>query len=269
LLLLTTGLQAGTRASGRRESLNVIRERVRQGQPLLVHAVVALADNVHQGIVPVPAKLGNGDDPGHNLYWGARYGVKAYFLRSPGWKLIGSEAPEGSAILERVVFRGRIAGRTVYLVAEAYRGSRIQSALEDFLRIVAGRRLCTHKVENGSMEFCSKAGLVAYVGHNGLMEIELDELPRWQKDSGQRDAIVLACLGRSYFTKPIRKAGAYPLLWSTGLMAAEAYTLRAAVEGWVRAEDAGSIRNRAARAYAKYQKWNLDAAKRLLVSGWK
>ena len=35
-----------------------------------VHVFVALADNLHQGIVPVPAKLGNGEDPEHNLYWG-------------------------------------------------------------------------------------------------------------------------------------------------------------------------------------------------------
>jgi len=32
---------------------------------------VALADNFNQGIVPVSAKLGNGDNPKTNLYWGA------------------------------------------------------------------------------------------------------------------------------------------------------------------------------------------------------
>ena len=41
--------------------------------------MVALADNDHQGIVPVPRQLGDGDDPANNLYWGARYGVKTYF----------------------------------------------------------------------------------------------------------------------------------------------------------------------------------------------
>ena len=44
-----------------------------------VHVFVALADNEHQGIVPVPAKLGNGEDPEHNLYWGSAYGVKTFF----------------------------------------------------------------------------------------------------------------------------------------------------------------------------------------------
>ena len=41
-----------------------------------VHVFVALADNQNQGIVPVPAGLGNGLDPAHNLYWGAAAGVK-------------------------------------------------------------------------------------------------------------------------------------------------------------------------------------------------
>ena len=35
-----------------------------------VQVFVALADNQSQGIIPVPAKLGNGEDPEHNLYWG-------------------------------------------------------------------------------------------------------------------------------------------------------------------------------------------------------
>ncbi len=45
--------------------------------PRTIHVIVALRDNASQGIVPVPAALGNGDDPARNLYWGARYGVRA------------------------------------------------------------------------------------------------------------------------------------------------------------------------------------------------
>ncbi len=44
-----------------------------------VHVFVALADNQHQGIVPIAAKLGNGEDAEHNLYWGSAYGVKTFF----------------------------------------------------------------------------------------------------------------------------------------------------------------------------------------------
>jgi hypothetical protein len=54
-----------------------------QTKPRLIHVFVALADNQHQGIVHVPARLGNGDDPARNLYWGAAFGVRTFFLKNP------------------------------------------------------------------------------------------------------------------------------------------------------------------------------------------
>ncbi len=45
---------------------------IAEGKPVVVHVVVALCDNVNQGIVPVPEAFGNGQDLGANLYWGAR-----------------------------------------------------------------------------------------------------------------------------------------------------------------------------------------------------
>jgi hypothetical protein len=36
-----------------------------------IYVIVSLVDNLSQGIVPVPAKIGNGNDPRNNLYWGA------------------------------------------------------------------------------------------------------------------------------------------------------------------------------------------------------
>lgn len=47
----------------------------------VVHVVVALCDNKYQGIVPVPAMIGNGQDPSNNLYWGAAYGVKTFMKK--------------------------------------------------------------------------------------------------------------------------------------------------------------------------------------------
>jgi hypothetical protein len=58
------------------------------GPTRTVHVFVALADNQNQGIVPVPARLGNGLDPDNNLYWGAAAGVKTFFTRSPDWRVI-------------------------------------------------------------------------------------------------------------------------------------------------------------------------------------
>jgi hypothetical protein len=64
-----------------------------------VHVFVALADNQNQGIVPVPGKLGNGQDPEHNLYWGAAAGVKTFFSRSPEWQRISCAKGSKSEVL--------------------------------------------------------------------------------------------------------------------------------------------------------------------------
>jgi hypothetical protein len=50
----------------------------------VIHVFVALCDNVNQGIVPVSAALGNGDNPHTNLYWGAAFGVKTFLQTKPG-----------------------------------------------------------------------------------------------------------------------------------------------------------------------------------------
>jgi hypothetical protein len=83
-----------------------------------------------------------------------------------------------------------------------------------------------------------------------------------------RSAIVLACASKSYFRKLLRKTGAQPLLWTTGLMAPEAYTLKPALDGWILRESNEQIRQRAAGAYAQYQKCSLAAALRAFSNSW-
>jgi len=51
-------------------------------------------------------------------------------------------------------------------------------------------------------------------------------------------------------------------------MAPEAYTLKAALDGWMQQESKDEIRKRAAAAYAKYQKCSDAAAMRLFSSDW-
>jgi hypothetical protein len=240
-----------------------------QSPPRVVHVFVALADNVHQGIVPVPAKLGNGADPEHNLYWGAAGGVKTFFARSVEWRLVSQQQRPKPEILERCVFQHRTAN--VYLVADAYRGDRIQQAIMDFLEAAAGVSHEPVTIRGGTGDkVVAAAGdskLVAYVGHDGLMDFQLPVIAR-PSVGGRRDAIVLACASKAYFAALLRSAGARPLLWTTGLMAPEAYTLKSALDGWILEEKDGQIRERAAVAYDKYQKCGLKGARRLLVSGW-
>ncbi len=60
-----------------------------------IEVFVALCDNDSQGIAPVPEKIGDGDVPAANLYWGCSDGMSALFKRSPKWKLAKTEH-EGS-----------------------------------------------------------------------------------------------------------------------------------------------------------------------------
>ncbi len=88
------------------------------------------------------------------------------------------------------------------------------------------------------------------------------------KDDEKRDAVILACVSKNYFAKHLKETGANPLLWTTNLMAPEAYILHDALEGWTLGESDEQIRTRAAAAYSKYQKISLKSARNLLVTGW-
>jgi len=235
--------------------------------PRTVHVFVALADNQHQGIVPVPARLGNGDDPDHNLYWGSAYGVKTFFARSADWVLISCGAKPKPEVLERCVFKHRTTN--TYMVADAYRGSEIREAVLDFFDAAAGASQETIVAPPSAVRLTIRgsSNLVAYVGHDGLMDFRLSIIPK-KKNEIHRDAIILACASKQYFGEVLREGGAYPLLWTTNLMAPEAYTLKSALDGWIGGENNEQIRDRAAGAYDKYQKCGVKAARRLFATGW-
>jgi len=236
----------------------------------VVHVFVALADNEHQGIIPVPAALGNGEDAARNLYWGAVFGVRTFFRKSAEWRETLTVQKPYKAVLERSVFEHKT--QNVVMVADAYEGREIKQALTDFLTAAAGKRLHT-----GEPTACAVRGVVrcppedadvvAYVGHDGLMDFALDEVIAGSKDE-KRKAIVLACASKQYFTAALRPTGAQPLVWTTNLMAPEAYTLKAALDGWIAGESGEQIRERAATAYAQYQKTSMRAALGLFTSGW-
>lgn len=234
----------------------------------IVHVFVALADNQNQGIVPVPPRLGNGLDADHNLYWGAAAGVKTFFARSPDWVLLNCLPKPKLAVLERCLFKYRKS--EVYLVADAYRGDQIRQTILDFLDAAAGANPEPIRVP-GSASVSVVAGggadLMAYVGHDGLMDFRLPSVPR-KRNETRREAVILACASKQFFAEPLRTAGAYPLLWTTGLMAPEAYTLKSALDSWIGREGNDQVRESAAVAYDKYQKCGMRGARRLFATGW-
>ncbi len=231
----------------------------------VVHVLVALCDNENQGIVPVPAFLGNGEDTVRNLYWGAAYGMKTFFSKSTNWQKLAVIANPKENVLERIVFKHNT--QNVYLVVDAYRGSKMRETVDDFFAATAGARRENVALADLTLQILGSADLVAFVGHNGLMDFTLENQPA-KKDDDARDAVILACASRNYFSAPLKKTSAKPLLWTSNLMAPEAYILHDALEGWTRGETGEKVRDRAAKAYAKYQKISLRSAQNLLVTGW-
>ncbi|WEK37680.1 MAG: hypothetical protein P0Y53_09215 [Candidatus Pseudobacter hemicellulosilyticus] len=229
-----------------------------------IHVFVALCDNKYQGIVPVPAGIGNGQDPDNNLYWGCGAGIRTYFKKSRDWVLIKKYRVD-KIRLERLVFRH--SQQNYYLVADAYDGRYIRQCTIDFLNSCSGQTRDTVAIPGMTLGINGNAGLVSYIGHDGLMDFQLNQ--DFQNTDGiARDAIILACISKRYFSPLLAATKANPLVWTTGLMCPEAYTLHDALSGYIRNESAEEIRTRAAKAYARYQKCSEKAARNLLVTGW-
>lgn len=233
----------------------------------IIHVYVALCDNDSQGIVPVPRKIGNGNDPANNLYWGCGYGVSTYFKNSDDWQLVTKQKSPRTNILERLVFKHR--RYNTYLVADAWRGARIRECTVEFFTSAAGLATDTVHVtfnKQPAILNLSTASLICYVGHDGLMDFTIDRFPS-KKGTDKKDVIILACASKVYFREGIRAVEANPLLWTTNLMAPEAYSLKAAIDGWLLKESGEQIRERAAQAYHKYQNCGLRGARGLFSTG--
>ncbi len=232
-----------------------------------IHVYVALCDNEFQGIVPVPEKIGNGKDPKLNLYWGAGYGVKSFFkFRTKEWKFVKQLKSTNPIILDRLLFKH--SSKDIYLLADAYDGEKIKTCIEDFLKASNTQNNLKITENNIELNFGGGSDLIAYIGHDGLMEFDVDINYKVVKKK-KRDVIILACYSRDFFTQEITKANANPILWTTHLMAPEAYTLKAAIDGWINNETGKQIDERAAQAYNKYQKCGIKGARNLFTTGFK
>jgi hypothetical protein len=173
-----------------------------------VHVYVALCDNKYQGIAPVLARLGDGDRPSTNLYWGAFAGVKNFFKKRKDWVLLKSVKKPSSYILERCLFKHKT--KNVYMLADAYRGKEIKRSIHDFLKAAAGQKTTRFTYKTNQLAFAGRSNLVSYVGHDGLMEFEIKNPPR-KKNNKKREVIILSCVSKinfkSYIVRTTRSAG--------------------------------------------------------------
>ena len=230
--------------------------------PRTIHVFVALCDNTNQGIVPVPAALGNGQDPKSNLYWGAMYGVKTFFGKSADWERITLSEKPVTPVLDRILFKNRKSGD--YLLAEAYDGARMRLCLINYFNALAGHDTIHFAATGNTVHFGGGADLVCFVGHDGLMDLALssDEL---KNPVPERSAstVVLCCYSERFFNEHVAHANGKFVLGTRGLMAPEAYVLHAALGAWLGGKDTNTIREAAAQAYNTYQKCGAKAARNL------
>ncbi len=248
----------------------VLKERLKNkldsGKAIYIHILVPLCDNDHQGIVPVNSRLGNGLSLKSNLYWGAGYGIKSHFYYHTKWKLIESRKDINSDILERVVFKKKKGKSDVFIVADAYRGDRMLECLGDYMESLAGQKNDTLVINDDTVRCGGYADLIAFNGHNGLMDEYTPMV--YNQDGREKDAVVIACASHGYFTPYLKAAGGYPLVLTTNLLAPEAYVMENLIEAWLDQKSGEEVRLAAGDGYNSIQKCGQRGARRLFKSGW-
>jgi len=270
-LVVIVALPFGTSAATGAEVEQRIRADVAAGRPVVAHVIVALCDNLHQGIVPVPKAIGNGQDPKSNLYWGAGYGLRFYFSHKAGYTV--RQLSYSGQILDRITLTKDLPGPghavKLVIVAEAWDGSAIAAAIDRFLRLAAGHdpeSIAPPVTGGATVAAGGDAAIVAFVGHDGLMDFPAPSRPVARPGAPPRSSIVLACASQQYFSGLIRAGGSHPLLLTTGLMAPEAYSLEEALHTFAAGGSPMDVRKAAAAVYDRVQHCGPVGALRLFAS---
>lgn len=243
-----------------------IQRKIQNKEPLVVHCFVPLCDNINQGIVPTSASLGDGMSTRTNLYWATSNGMKKYFVKNEHWKTFSIQDSIDENVLQRAIFKRTFPnGAEVILINDAYRGDRMKECLENYFQELAVNSTKTIALENDTLDL-NNVDLVAFNGHNGLMDVEVD--PEITLSKRKKDAAVIGCISRDYFIDHIHKANAYPLVTTTGLMYPGAFVLDGVIEKWAVLENEVTIKNGAGDAYHRVKKCGQRAGRNLFYTGW-
>jgi hypothetical protein len=116
------------------------------------------------------------------------------------------------------------------LLANAYDGEEIKTCTEDFLKASNMQMEMRIKHDSLTIKFGGESDLFAYIRHNGLMDFRV-KINFNNNIKEKKDVIILACYSKRFFSPQIEAANANPILWTTHLMAPEAYTLKSIIDG--------------------------------------
>lgn len=252
----------------RKQLINKLDQKIKNKLPLVVHVKVPLCDNENQGIVPTSPSLGNGMDLKRNLYWATSKGMKRYFNELSDWILISSKIAPNKDVLERVLFKKKFKnGAVVYLVADAYRGDRMVHCLEDHFKSLNGSLKDTLIIDKDTIGIYGNADLLAFNGHNGLM----DETVSYKKstDGIARDAVTIACISGEYFKPVYKETNSYPLVHTTNLLYPGAFILEGVINSWANLNSDRECKIAAGNGYFEHKpKSGPNGSQNLFSYGW-
>lgn len=240
------------------------------GKPLVVQVHVPLCDN--DVLRCGNDRLGNGDDPDRNLYWATSGGFRGWFgRRGSGWTEVHRGRGPEADVLEVRVWRRQVApggalrargvrrSFPVYVVATAWRGEAIQSAMAAFAADLYGTGEARRVALSGGgargtvIEAGAAAQVVAFVGHNGWMDVSAVSWPVSPPGARRKGAIAIACLTEDYLADEVPAERRVPLLFTRSLLFAGAHSLEGAVRAFAEGRGLLAIRDGAAEAYAAGQ----------------
>jgi hypothetical protein len=227
---------------------------LREGRPLVVDVHVPLCDN--DVLRCGNARLGDGDRPEGNLYWATTEGMLGWFKRR--WTAVPL-APAVHEELDLRVWRrdlptpaawqkaGAPPRYRVYVIARAWRGEAIAAAFERYARDLAGVTRGKLTLADGTvLATGGDAQIVAWVGHNHLMDREAYPWASLGVDPRPRGGIAIACHTAAY----MEEAPGVPLLQTRDYLYANGSALEGAVLAFASGGDFAAIRRGAAKSYA-------------------
>ena len=218
------------------------------GKPLVVEVHVPLCDN---SIIPCGnARLGDGENPETNLYWSTTPGFGRWFARrGGGWKREVLAETGDKDVLTVHVYRRTVRASSAWrkagapatfsleVIVRAWRGTAIDRALAQYAKDVSA--------DDG-------AHIVAWVGHNRLMDLASFEWPAPAKTT--KGTIAIACHTAAYMEESVSASTRVPLLMTRDFLFANAAPLEGAVLAFASGGTYAQIRSDAAAAYAGVRK---------------
>jgi hypothetical protein len=237
------------------------------GKPLVVQVHVPLCDN--DVLRCGRGRLGDGDDPDGNLYWATSGGFRGWFnRRGSSWtEVLRQRSTEPDRVELRVWRRWMAPSATlrargvrrrfpVYVVAQAWRGESMQAAMAAYSADLFAGEGEVRRIELPGGEVLAAGGgarLVAFVGHNGWMDVGRFDWPESRADAPRRGTIAIACITEAYLVPAVPGPARVPLLFTRTLLFAGAHAFEGAVTAFAGGVDLATIRTAAARAYAAGQ----------------